>query len=271
MIKRLYPGGKRKAFNITYDDGVWQDVRFVELLNKYGIKGTFNLNSRLMEEEFEWTHECGLPVKRLPVSRAVKLYEGHEVASHTLNHPYMQNLSEDEIMYQLGHDKYVLEQIFGWEICGFAVPFDYYSGLIADCARRLGFEYARMSEESRSYVASENYYWWQCGIFHLSPGFLDFVEGFFDTDEELALCQIVGHSYDLDAENMWGSIETVLEKMAQDKDLASMTNLELVRYLKAMRSAQISDDYICNSSGVDLWFEHDGEVFCVNAGTSMVF
>ena len=172
MIKRLYPGGKRKAFNITYDDGVWQDVRFVELLNKYGIKGTFNLNSRLMEEEFEWTHECGLPVKRLPVSRAVKLYAGHEVASHTLIHPYMQNLSEDEIMYQLGHDKYVLEQIFGREICGFAVPFDYYSGIIADCAKRLGFEYARMSEESRSYVPSENYYWWQCGIFHLNPEFL---------------------------------------------------------------------------------------------------
>jgi hypothetical protein len=99
---------------------------------------------------------------------------------------------------------------------------------------------------------------------------LDFVEGFFETDEELALCQIVGHSYDLDAENMWGSIETVLERMAQDKDVASMTNLELVRYLKAMRSAQISDDYICNSSGADLWFEHEGQVLCVNAGTSMV-
>ena len=42
MIRKLYPGGKKKAFNITYDDGVYQDVRFVMLMNKYGLKGTFN-------------------------------------------------------------------------------------------------------------------------------------------------------------------------------------------------------------------------------------
>ena len=52
MIKKLYPNGKSKAFNITYDDGVVQDIRFVQLLNKYNIKGTFNLNSQLMAEEF---------------------------------------------------------------------------------------------------------------------------------------------------------------------------------------------------------------------------
>ena len=38
MIRKLYPNGKRKAFNITYDDGILQDVRFVELLNKYNLK-----------------------------------------------------------------------------------------------------------------------------------------------------------------------------------------------------------------------------------------
>ena len=43
MEKLLYPGGKKKVFTVSYDDGVIQDVRFVKLLNKYGIKGTFNL------------------------------------------------------------------------------------------------------------------------------------------------------------------------------------------------------------------------------------
>ena len=32
-LKRLYPQGKKKAFNVTYDDGVVQDIRFVNLLN----------------------------------------------------------------------------------------------------------------------------------------------------------------------------------------------------------------------------------------------
>ena len=52
MIKKLFPQGKEKAFNVTYDDGVLQDVPFVNLLNKYKLKGTFNLNSELMEKEF---------------------------------------------------------------------------------------------------------------------------------------------------------------------------------------------------------------------------
>ena len=56
MIRKLYPGGKAKAFNISYDDGVIQDIRFVELLNRYGLKGTFNLNYGLMKSGFTWQH-----------------------------------------------------------------------------------------------------------------------------------------------------------------------------------------------------------------------
>ena len=104
-MKKLYPGGKKKAFNITYDDGVLQDERFVALLNKYGIKGTFNLNSELMQNEFAWTHPNGMQVKRLSVEKVKHLYDGHEVASHTLTHPYMYNLSDEELYHQLKSDK----------------------------------------------------------------------------------------------------------------------------------------------------------------------
>ena len=101
-MRKLYPNGKHKAFNITYDDGVLQDVRFVELLNRYGLKGTFNLNSQLMAEEFAWVHPCGMEVKRLGTDAVQGLYDGHEIASHTLTHPYMDNLPEFEILRQLG-------------------------------------------------------------------------------------------------------------------------------------------------------------------------
>lgn len=260
MIRKLYPGGKKKAFSITYDDGVYQDVRFVMLLNKYGLKGTFNLNSELMEQEFKWQHESGLWVKRLPGELALHLYDGHEVASHTLTHPYMEGLSEEHIMYELGHDKWQLEQLFGRQVTGFAVPFDYFSDLIADCAKRLGFEYARCSEETYSYQPPEDYYHWAAGTYHVMPGFQGFVEGFFHTDEELALCQIVGHSYDLDVGNMWDEMEDILRRAAEDGDVASMTNLELVRYLKAMRQAEISEKHIHNTSDMTLYFELDGEI-----------
>lgn len=263
MIRKLYPEGKKKAFNITYDDGITQDVRFVELLNKYGLKGTFNLNFELMKNGFEWTNETGLVIKRLGLEVVVDLYKGHEVASHTLTHPYMNELTEDEILYQMRQDKKNLEKLFQREIFGFAVPFDYYSDLISDCAKKCGFTYARMSEERYSYVPPEDYFYWAAGAFHIMPRFAEFVDGFFETDEELALCQIVGHSYDLDTEQMWEQMEVILKRVADNEDVVSMTNIELVRYLQAMRSAVISEEGIENHSDMELWFEIDGNILSV--------
>lgn len=116
MIRKLYPGGKKKAFSITYDDGITQDIRFVELLNQYGLKGTFNLNSELMKNGFEWTHESGLVIKRLSPEMVVDLYQGHEVASHTLTHPYMSDLSEEELaLCQIVGHSYGLDTENMWE------------------------------------------------------------------------------------------------------------------------------------------------------------
>lgn len=166
MIKKLYPNGKTKAFSVTYDDGVLQDIRFVELLNKYNLKGTFNINSGLMENEFEWIHENGSVIKRLPKDKVVLLYDGHEIASHTLTHPYIDNLSESEILFELQSDKANLEKLFGREIKGFAVPFDYYSDLIEKCVKQAGFSYARISKESRSFTPQTDYFKWKATVFH---------------------------------------------------------------------------------------------------------
>lgn len=265
-MRKLYPGGKRKAFNITYDDGVLQDVCFVALLNRYGLKGTFNLNSELMRSEFAWTHPCGMEVKRLAEKAAQGLYENHEIASHTLTHPYMHDLPEWEIMRQLGQDRRNLEALFGTEVKGFAVPFDYYSDVIARCAENCGFEYARMSEFSGSYTPCTDYFYWKTGVYHIMPELIPFVAGFLRTEEELAVCQIVGHSYDLDAERLWDTMELICAAVSGQADVWSCTNLELVRYLKAMEQAEITEKKIKNRSGEKLWFEVGGEAVALHPG-----
>ena len=269
MIRRCYPNGKRKAFNVTYDDGVLQDVALVALLNDYGIKGTFNLNSGLMEQEFAWTHPCGMTVKRLSRDAVENLYDGHEVASHSLTHPYMGSLTDSEILRQMGEDKANLEHLFGREVAGFALPFDDYNDTIADCARKAGFLYSRISEFSGNYNPWQNRYHWKCGFYHVEPGLRDYVAGFLETDEELALCQIVGHSYDLDAEDLWGVTEDIFAAVSLREDVWLATHRQIVEYLMAMSRLECCNGHIVNRSDKVLWLERNGVPVVLRPGESL--
>ena len=266
MIKKLYPRGKPKAFVVTYDDGVLQDRPFVALLNRYGLSGTFNLNSGLMESEFEWTHENGCVIKRLSAQSAAPLYQGHEIACHSLTHPYMEHLSEEALMAELQIDKANLERLFGRAIKGFAVPFDYYSQRIEHCARKCGFSYVRLPVESHSFTPPEDTFNWTAGIFHLDGDLTDFVDAFLSTSEELAFCQIAGHSYDLDTENLWDTMEDIFRKISADREVLPMTTIDLIEYLRAMRGAEITDRRIQNNSDFNLWFQTDGGICEIGPG-----
>lgn len=123
-----------------------------------------------------------------------------------------------------------------------------------------------MSEESRDYSPWQDPYHWRCGIFHLAPELDAYVDGFFDSREELALCQIVGHSYDLDAENMWDKIERIMRRVAEDDDILPMTHLDIVRYIRAMGQAVIEDHAVHNRSDRELWFFVNGESVAVQSG-----
>lgn len=265
-IKRLYPGGRPKAFNITYDDGILQDVRFVALLNRYGVPGTFNLNSQLMEQRFCWQHETGMTVTRLSPEEALHLYDGHEVASHTLTHPDLNGLDKAEVLRQMTQDKATLERWFGRPVLGFGIPFDYYSPMIAQCAKEAGFAYSRNSGENRTYTPDRDYYDWRCGIFHLAPELDAYVNGFFAADTELALCQLVGHSYDLDAADLWDKLEAIVARMAGAETVWCATHLDIVQYLKASRAAIVTDAYLYNNSSMPLWFAVNGRAVCLAPG-----
>ena len=45
-----FPEGRTKALTLSYDDGVEQDKRLMEILNAHGIKATFNINTGLFAD-----------------------------------------------------------------------------------------------------------------------------------------------------------------------------------------------------------------------------
>ena len=78
--------GKNKAITFSYDDGAVQDIRLIELLNRYGLKATFNLNSGLLGG-----------YNRVPQQDVAALYAGHEIAAHTLTHPDLLKLGDEAV------------------------------------------------------------------------------------------------------------------------------------------------------------------------------
>ncbi|MDE6674151.1 MAG: polysaccharide deacetylase, partial [Acetatifactor sp.] len=75
-VYQSFPGGRAKALTMSYDDGKLSDVRLLEIFNRYGIKGTFNLNYGLMDMDI-----------RLKPEQLPKLYQGHEIDPHTMTPP----------------------------------------------------------------------------------------------------------------------------------------------------------------------------------------
>ena len=82
--KMRFPDGRDRALTFSYDDSVIQDMRLVELLNKYGMKGTFNLNGGLYKPENEEGKN-----RRMTERQVTKLFANspHEVAYHAYTHP----------------------------------------------------------------------------------------------------------------------------------------------------------------------------------------
>ncbi len=269
MIRKLYPGGKARAFHFSYDDGVLQDARFVSMLNRYGLKGTFNLNYGLMHQDFTWVHECGMVIRRLPAWRVLEVYQGHEIASHSFTHTYFDHLSETDMLKELASDKFLLEKLLGREVAGYATPFTYYSDLYENCVKHCGFAYARISEESNDYSIPEDFHCWRGSKFHWDADLVEFVEGFLETEQELALCQLVGHSYDLDVMDLWDKMEGICKKISEAPDVWPATHIDLVRYLNNMKLAQISENHIYNASTAPLWFQVDGNVLELKPGEKM--
>ena len=88
--------GKNKAVTFSYDDGIEQDIRLVDIFNTYGMKCTFNLNSGLMTPESCWENK-GVHIKRMTPDRLPELYKGHEIAVHCRTHPALTGLDDDAV------------------------------------------------------------------------------------------------------------------------------------------------------------------------------
>ncbi len=224
-----------KFITFSYDDGANQDIRLVELLNKYNMKATFNINSELLGNKGEIKGKNGVTVGHDKVFKEdlKSVYEGHEVAVHTLTHPLLTELPEKEVIRQIEQDRINLEKLNKSEIVGMAYPCGHpnFNEAVAKIVEEsTEIKYARTIVTTNSFSPQENLYMFNPTAFHLDFENLYFLaDKFFEIEpEEKSVFYIWGHSYEFDFENTWDKFEEFLKYIANKKDIGYVTNKEVL-------------------------------------------
>ena len=226
-----FPGGKTRALTFSYDDGISQDMRLVQLFNLYGLKGTFNLNSGIQTKEHTWLNKDVL-VRRMPPELLPELYCGHEVAVHTLTHPHLFDLPDDKLAHELAVDKRNLEEQFKQTVVGMAYPFGDCDERIMQAVKDQGLFYGRTTISTETFALPENPLAWKATCHHNNPRLMDLADKFLAPGDDLRLFYVWGHSYEFDVDRSWAVIEDFCEKLARRDDVWYATNGELVLWMK---------------------------------------
>ena len=221
--------GKMKAFTLSYDDGVKQDERFVELLNKYNLKCTFNLNSGIQSESNKWVTGNGLDVVRMNIDRLNKLYEGHEIAVHALTHPNLPELTRQEVEYEIKEDIKNLTEWFGVRPVGMAYPFGTYSDMVVDVLAENGIRYARTVEATHSFDVPTDLLRLPATCHHNDEALFELGEKFVNMKADTPqIFYLWGHTYEFDDNDNWDMIEDFFKLISGRDDIFYGTNKEVL-------------------------------------------
>ncbi len=214
----------RKIFLLSFDDGCIWDGKLINLLDKYHMKATFNLNSGL--EDFVWYLE-DFPVYRQKLSESVDIYKGHEVASHTMHHPWLDSLSDAHLTEEVREDCDIIKYIFHLDEIGFAVPF-------TACGEREiqiiqnHVTYIRLSQETDSFVLPTDPYHIPVHAMYNQPDVRERIAAFAQNTLSDSVFVLAGHSYELEAYDDWDYMEELLAYI-KDFEFEHMTTMEFVR------------------------------------------
>ncbi len=227
--------GKRKAITFSFDDGVTQDRRLIALLDQYGMKASFPLNSSSLGKaghiEYGGHHASHDKVSPEEVKN---LYQNHEILVHTVHHPDLLTCDEATIIHEVEDDRFALEQLTPKPIMGMAYPFGTYDDRVIKTLReQTQIRFARTIWATFDFRLPENWLVWRPTVHALDFDHLfDLAEAFIHlkTNED-ALFYIWGHAYEFDFENTWERFESFLKIIAFKNDIYYGTNGDVYRCL----------------------------------------
>ena len=226
---------KKKAITFSYDDGTTQDIRLIELLNKYNLKSTFNINSELLGQRGTLSRN-GKRIAHYKIhpEDVRSLYEGHEIAVHTLTHPNLTKCETEEVIRQVEQDRLKLSELAGYEVVGMAYPCggvnndDRVAQIIKE---HTGVKYSRTITVNNSFDLQDNLYRFNPTSFHADfEQLMNLGQEFIDLKTDTPkVFYIWGHSFEMDYEaDYWIKLEEFFKLISNKDDIFYGTNKEIL-------------------------------------------
>lgn len=253
-----FPGFKTRAVTLSFDDGHPEDRHMIEMMQPYGMKCTFNLNSHIA---------CSDPA-RMSLDDCRDLYRDHEIACHSLTHPHLNNLDLGGIAYQITHNRELLEDITHRPVEGFAYPYGLQEDVagMVDCLRCCGLRYGRTTNATYRFDFPRDFMRWHPTCHHQDPRFDEMVRLFFQPDDiahpwriRSQLFYIWGHSYEF--KNNWEAMEKLCQAVGGKDEVWYATNGQVVDYYLAYRALRrsVNGKFVYNPTDTDVYVSVNGK------------
>lgn len=276
-LKMNFPGGKQKALTLSYDDGVEQDKKLISIMVKYGLKGTFNLNSGCYPPE-DISYKPGTIHRRMPESEVTKLYtaNGMEVAVHGLTHPSLPELPDNRAMYEIIEDRRRLENQFGVLVRGAAYPFGSFNDKVVEILRDAGICYCRTVISSHNFYLPNDWLRLPATCHHDDPELMNLAKRFVELDDMWGnpyMFYLWGHAYEFEEHDNWEVIENFAKTISGKDDIWYATNIEIYDYIQAFKALRFNVEMTeCyNPTDITVWFNYDGRKASVEPGKKIKF
>ena len=265
--------GKRKVLTLSYDDGNAPDIRLINILDKYGIKCTFNINSGLLKDSDEVREN---PDGKLTRGEVRKYFtdSNHEAAVHTLTHPWLKSLRPEEIIRETVGDRQNLEELTGKPVRGMAYPFGCFTDEQVEILRSCGIVYSRTPRATHGFRFPSDWLKLDPTCHHNDEKLFELADEFLHAEPDWDLSNMFyvwGHTYEFDRDDNWDRIEKFCEYVSGKDDVWYATNIEIYDYVKAYESLITSYDgkIIYNPSAADVWVSVDRKTYKIESGKTV--
>ncbi len=270
-----FPGFKLKALTLSYDDANRQDKRLIAIMQKHGLKGTFNINSGAYGSEYD-----GIEKGRMSKKEAIELYtdSGMEVGIHGFYHLSLTEISPELVLNEVITDRKDLEKTFNRVVKGMAYAYGAYNDEVVDLLKKAGVEYSRTTICTGKFDMPTDWLKLQTTCHHKDECLMDFAREFVEIKKDnrfwrnnLQMFYLWGHSYEFDNDDNWNVIEKFAEYVGNRDDIWYATNGEIYNYIKSAESLRysIGGGLVHNPSAIDIYIDYVNNERIVPAGKTI--